>query len=29
MAMPFAGQIKLDGQLNEPCWLDAIAVDFF
>jgi hypothetical protein len=29
IAMPFSGQIELDGQLNEPCWSDAIAIENF
>jgi hypothetical protein len=28
-AMPFPGQITLDGQLNEHCWSDAIAIENF
>jgi len=29
IAMPYDGKIKLDGQLNEPCWSDAPAIDNF
>ncbi len=28
-AMPFSGQIKLDGQLNESCWSDASTIENF
>jgi len=29
IAMPYTGQIKLDGQLNEPCWSEAMTIDNF
>lgn len=29
IAVPFVGQIKLDGQLNEPCWSDAVPIENF